>query len=64
MLARIRFVQKTVSEFHPAFHRNFSQKVSMDEETFYKYATFGEPQEWKPEEHTKRHADIENNDGM
>jgi len=37
----------------------------MNEETFYKYATFGEPQEWNPEEHTnKRHAYVENNDGM
>lgn len=43
----------------------FSQKVSMNEEIFYKYATFEEPQEWNPEEHTKnRHADVENNEDV
>ena len=57
--------KKLFPNFIPRSIEIFSQKVSMDEETFYKYATFGEPQKWDPEEHTKnRHADIENNDGM
>lgn len=43
----------------------FSQKVHMDEDTFYRYATFDEPEEWNPEEHTKnRHADVENNEDV
>lgn len=51
--------------FIPRSIEIFSQKVTMNEKTFYKYATFGEPQKWNPEEHTKnRHADVENNDGM
>lgn len=50
--------------FIPRSIEIFSQKVTMDEATFYKHATFGEPQKWNPEEHTKRHADVKNNDGM
>ena len=51
--------------FIPRSIEIFSQKVVMDEETFYKHATFEEPQKWNPGEHTKnRHADVENNDGM
>lgn len=57
--------KKLFPNFIPRSINIFSQKVSMNEETFYKYATFEKPQEWNPEEHTnKRHADIENNDGM
>jgi hypothetical protein len=57
--------KKLFPNFIPRSINIFSQKVSMNEETFYKYATFEEPQEWNPEEHTnKRHAEIENNDGM
>lgn len=52
-------------DFIPRSIRIFSQKVSMNEETFCKYATFEEPQEWKPEEHTKnRHADVGNNEDV
>lgn len=50
--------------FVPRSIEIFSQKASMNEETFYKYATFGEPQKWNPEEHTKRHADVENNEDV
>lgn len=51
--------------FIPRAIEIFSQKVSMDDETFYKYATFEEPQKWNPEEHTKKqHAEVENNNGM
>lgn len=51
--------------FIPRSINIFSQKVSMNEETFYKYATFEEPQEWNPEEHTKnRHADVKNNEDV
>ena len=54
--------KKLFPNFMPRSIEIFSQKVSMDEETFYKYATFGEPQKWNPEEHTKnRHAEFENN---
>lgn len=57
--------KKLFPNFIPRSINIFSQKVSMNEETFYKYATFEEPQKWNPEEHVnKRHADIENNDGM
>ena len=51
-------------DFIPRSIETYSQKVSMDDETFYKYATFEEPQKWNPEEHKKRHAEVENNDGM
>lgn len=51
--------------FIPRSIEVYSQKATMDDETFNKYATFEEPQKWNPEEHTKnRHADVENNDGM
>lgn len=51
--------------FMPRSIEIFSQKVSMDDETFYKYATFGEPQRWNPEEHTrKQHAEVANDNGM
>lgn len=51
--------------FIPRSIEIFSQRVSMDDETFYKYATFEEPQKWNPDEHIKnRHAEVENNDGM
>lgn len=50
--------------FIPRSIEVYSQKVSMDNETFYKYATFEEPQEWDPEAHTRRHAEVENNDSM
>ena len=57
--------KKLFPNFIPRSIEIFSQKVSMDEETFYKYATFGEPQKRNPEEHTKnRHADIENNEDV
>lgn len=57
--------KKLFPNFIPRSIDIFSQKVTMNEETFYKYATFGKPQKWKPEEHTnKRHAEIENNDVM
>lgn len=51
-------------DFIPRSIEIFSQKVSMDDETFYRYATFDKPQKWNPEEHKKRHAEVENNDGM
>lgn len=51
--------------FIPRSIEIFSQRVSMDDETFYKYATFGEPQRWNPEEHTRNlHAEVANDDGM
>lgn len=51
--------------FIPRSIEIFSQRVTMDDETFYKYASFEEPQKWDPEEHTKnRHAEVANNDGM
>ena len=51
--------------FIPRSIEIFSQKVTMDDETFYKYATFEEPRKWNPEEHTKKqHAEVVNNDGM
>lgn len=51
--------------FMPRSIEIFSQRVSMDDETFYKYATFGEPQRWNPEEHTRNlHAEVANDDGM
>lgn len=54
--------KKLFPNFIPRSIEIFSQKVSMDEETFYKYAVFGEPQKWNPEEHTKnRHVEVENN---
>lgn len=56
--------KKLFPNFIPRSIHIFSQKVSMNEETFYKYATFGEPQEWNPEEHTNDTPKIENNDGM
>lgn len=57
--------KKLFPNFMPRTIEVFSQKVTMDDETFYKYATFEEPQRWNPEEHgKKRHAEIENNDGM
>lgn len=56
--------KKLFPNFIPRSIEIFSQKVSMDEETFYKHATFEEPQKWNPEEHTKRHADVENNEDM
>lgn len=40
--------------FIPRSIEIFSQRVSMDDETFYKYATFEEPQKWNPEEHTRK----------
>lgn len=57
--------KKLFPDFIPRSIEIYSQKVTMDDETFYKHATFGEPQKWNPEEHKKkRHAEIENNDGM
>lgn len=57
--------KKLFPNFIPRSIEIYSQKVTMDDETFYKYATFEEPQKWNPEEHTKnRHAEVENNDGM
>lgn len=51
--------------FIPRSIHIYSQKVTMDEDTFYKHATFEDPQEWNPEEHTKnRHADVENNEDV
>lgn len=51
--------------FIPRSIEIFSQKITMDDETFYKYATFEEPQKWIPEEHTKnRHAEVANDNGM
>lgn len=51
--------------FIPRSIEIFSQKVTMDDETFYKYATFEEPQKWIPEEHTKKqHAEVANDNGM
>lgn len=51
--------------FIPRSVHIFSQKVHMDEDVFYNYATFDEPEEWYPEEHTKnRHADVENNEDV
>lgn len=40
-------------DFIPRSIEIYSQKVSMDNETFYKYASFEEPQKWVPEEHKK-----------
>lgn len=57
--------KKLFPNFIPRSIEIYSQRVSMDDETFYRYGTFEEPQKWNPEEHTrKRHAEIENNDGM
>lgn len=57
--------KKLFPNFMPRTIEVFSQKVTMDDETFYKHATFEEPQKWNPEEHErKRHAEIEDNDGM
>lgn len=51
--------------FIPRSIEIYSQKVTMSDEVFYKYGTFEKPQKWNPEEHIKkRHAEIENNDGM
>nr|DAF30182.1 MAG TPA: hypothetical protein [Caudoviricetes sp.] len=51
-------------DFIPRSIEVYSQKVTMDNETFYKHATFEEPQKWDPEAHTKQHAEVENNDSM
>lgn len=52
-----RFIPRTIEIY--------SQRVSMDLETFYKNATFEAPQRWNPDEHTnKQHAEVKNNDGM
>lgn len=56
--------RKLFPNFIPRSIEIFSQKVTMDDETFYKYATFEEPQKWNPEEHTKRHAEVDDNDDM
>ena len=56
--------KKLFPNFIPRSIEIFSQKVTMDDETFYKYATFEKPQKWNPEEHTKRHAEVDNNDDM
>ena len=57
--------KKLFPNFIPQSIEIYSQKVSMDDDTFYKYATFEEPQKWNPAEHTKnRHAEVEDNDGM
>lgn len=40
-------------DFIPRSIGIYSQKASMDDETFYRYATFEEPQKWDPEEHKK-----------
>lgn len=45
--------KKLFPNFMPRTIEVFSQKVTMDDETFYKYATFEEPQKWNPEEHEK-----------
>ena len=56
---RIR-AKRLYPNFIPRSIRIFSQKVHMDEDVFCKYATFDEPEEWNPAEHTKnRHADVE-----
>lgn len=46
-------------DFIPRSIEIYSQRVFMDDETFYKYATFEESQKWNPEEHKKRHAEVE-----
>ena len=57
--------KKLFPDFIPRTIEIYSQKVTMDDETFYRYATFEEPQKWDPEEHTRnRHAEIENNNSM
>ena len=57
--------KKLFPNFIPRSIEIYSQRVSMDDGTFYKHATFEKPQKWDPEEHVKnRHAEVENNDGM
>jgi len=57
--------KKLFPHFIPRTIEIYSQRVFMDLETFYKHATFEDPQKWNPEEHTnKQHDEIENNDGM
>lgn len=57
--------KKLFPHFIPRTIEIYSQRVSMDLDTFYKYATFENPQKWNPDEHTKKqHAEVENNDGM
>lgn len=57
--------KKLFPHFIPRTIEIYSQRVSMDLNTFYKYATFEDPQKWDPDEHTKKqHAEVENNDGM
>lgn len=57
--------KKLFPHFIPRTIEIYSQRVSMDLEMFYKYATFEDPQKWDPDEHTrKQHAEVENNDGM
>ena len=57
--------KKLFPHFIPRTIEIYSQRVSMDLETFYKNATFENPQKWNPGEHTnKQHAEVENNDGM
>lgn len=51
--------------FIPRTIEIYSQRVSMDLNTFYNHATFEDPQRWDPDEHTKKQpAEVENNDGM
>lgn len=57
--------KKLFPNFIPRSIEIYSQRVTMDDETFYRYATFEEPQKWDPAEHTKKqHTEVENNDGM
>lgn len=57
--------KKLFPNFVPRSIEIYSQRVTMDDGTFYKYATFEEPQKWNPEEHTKKqHAGVEKNDDM
>lgn len=58
--------KKLFPNFIPRSIEVYSQRVVMDNETFYKYATFEESRRLDLDEHAKKgsHADIENHDGM
>lgn len=56
--------KKLFPNFIPRSIEIFSQKVTMDDETFYKYATFEQPRKWVPGEHTRQRAEVAKNDDM
>lgn len=56
--------KKLFPNFIPRSIEIFSQKVTMDDETFYRYATFEQPRKWVPREHTRQRAEVAKNDDM